>query len=167
MNLIASVDKNWAIGNEGKLLAKVPDDMKWFKDHTLGRAVVMGHTTLETFPRGAALPERTNIVLTKDKNLMVDDCLVVHTLEELKRALDEFHSDDIFVVGGSSVYEVLLPCCRCAYITKFDKEFPADRYLPNLDNKQGWEQIYESEVKEYQGMRYKFCKYRNDNPIAL
>ncbi len=167
MNLIASVDKNWAIGNEGQLLAKVSEDMRWFKEHTLGRAVIMGRTTLDTFPKGEPLPNRTNIVFSKDQSLMIDDCLVVNSLEELRKALYEFHSDDIFVVGGASIYEMLLPSCHYAYITKFDQEFAADRYLANIDNLPDWELLYTSEDKFQDGMRYNFCKYRNNNPKSL
>lgn len=167
MNLIASVDKNWGIGNEGELLARVPEDMRWFKEHTIGRAVVMGRVTLQTFPQGAALPDRMNIVMSQDPDFMADDCLVVNGIEELRDALSEYHHEDIFVAGGSSVYEMLLPCCHFAYITKFDEEFPADRHLVNLEEEDSWELVEMSEDKLHNGMKFNFCLYKNNRPQSL
>ena len=87
MNLIASVDKNWAIGKNNSLLVSIPDDMKFFRTTTTGKVVVMGRKTLESFPNGRPLKNRVNIVLTSDKNYSVPDAIFVHSLEELKEEL--------------------------------------------------------------------------------
>ena len=78
MNIIVAVDKNWAIGKENKLLVSIPADMKFFRSTTTGKVVVMGRKTLESFPNGLPLKNRTNIVLTKDKNYKVKDAIIVH-----------------------------------------------------------------------------------------
>ena len=82
MNIIVAVDKNWAIGKENKLLVSIPADMKFFRSTTTGKVVVMGRKTLESFPNGLPLKNRTNIVLTKDKNYKVKDAIIVHSIEE-------------------------------------------------------------------------------------
>ena len=87
MNLIAAVDQNWAIGNKNKLLVRIPDDQKFFRETTTGKVVVMGRKTLESFPNGLPLKNRTNIVLTHDKNYQVKDAIVLHSLEELHAEL--------------------------------------------------------------------------------
>ena len=81
MNIIVAVDKNWAIGKENKLLVSIPADMKFFRSTTTGKVVVMGRKTLESFPNGLPLKNRTNIVLTKDKNYKVKDAIIVHSIE--------------------------------------------------------------------------------------
>ena len=88
MNLIVAVDKNWAIGKENKLLVSIPADMKFFRQETTGKVVVMGRKTLESFPGGLPLKNRTNIVLTRDKNYQAKGAVIVHTLEELLKELE-------------------------------------------------------------------------------
>ena len=84
MNLIAAVDKNWAIGCKNKLLVSIPADMKFFRETTTGKVVVMGRKTLESFPNGQPLKKRVNIVLTHDKNFKAGDAIIVHSMEELR-----------------------------------------------------------------------------------
>ena len=95
MNLIVAVDKNWAIGKENKLLVSIPQDMKFFRETTMGKVVVMGRKTLESFPGGQPLKQRTNIVLTTDKNYSVKDAIVVHTIDELLEELKKYNDEDI------------------------------------------------------------------------
>lgn len=83
MNIIVAADKNWAIGKDNKLLVSIPADMKMFRQETTGKVVVMGRKTLESFPNGLPLKNRTNIVLTGNKNYKVKDAIIVHTIEEL------------------------------------------------------------------------------------
>ena len=89
MNLIVAVDKNWAIGKGNKLLVSIPQDMKFFRETTMGKVVVMGRKTLESFPGGQPLKKRVNIVLTKDKNYDVKDAIVVHTIDDLLATLQK------------------------------------------------------------------------------
>ena len=111
MNLIAAVDKNWAIGLNNKLLVSIPEDMKFFRKTTTGKVVVMGRKTLESFPNGLPLKNRVNIVLTSDKNYKVKDAIIVHSmdelLEELKK-LREILSEKQTNTGYSSITSILL-----------------------------------------------------------
>ena len=102
MNLIVAVDKNWAIGNDNKLLVSIPQDMKFFRETTMGKVVVMGRKTLESFPGGQPLKKRTNIVITGDRNYDVKDAIVVHSIEEALEELKKYDQDDIYVIGGES-----------------------------------------------------------------
>ena len=155
MNVIAAVDANWAIGYKNELLVKIPNDQKWFQKITTGKVVVMGRKTMETFPNGMPLKNRTNIVLTGDRALRVKDAELVYGLEKLK----QYNTEDVYVIGGESVYEELLPYCDTAYITKIDYTYQADRYFPNLDNDADWHIESESEEQTYFDLEYYFVKY--------
>lgn len=159
MNLIAAVDKNWAIGLNNKLLVSIPDDMKFFRQTTTGKVVVMGRKTLESFPNGLPLKNRTNIVLTSNRNYQVPGAVVVYSLEELKQELTKYPSEDIYVIGGESIYRQLLDLCDVAHITKIDYAYQADAYFPNLDEKEEWVVTADSEEQTYFDLEYYFLKY--------
>ncbi|MCR5828764.1 MAG: dihydrofolate reductase [Lachnospiraceae bacterium] len=159
MKLIASVDNNWGIGYKGKLLVSIPSDQRFFRNETVGKTVVLGRRTLDTFPGGRPLSDRENIILTRDISYTNRDARVIHGMEELESLLVERESDEVYIIGGQSVYEQFLDRCDVAYITKIDYEFAADSYLPNLDKNPEWECIEESEEKTYYNLCYKFCKY--------
>lgn len=159
MNIIAAVDSNWAIGYKNDLLVRIPNDQKWFQKVTTGKVVVMGRRTLESFPNGIPLKNRTNIVLTGDKSLKVKDAVLVHSVEELLEELRNYPTEDIYVIGGESVFEALLPYCDTAHITKIDYEYQADRHLPNLDKLPDWRVEEESEEQTYFDLEYTFVKY--------
>lgn len=159
MNLIAAVDKNWAIGCKNKLLVSIPADMKFFRETTTGKVVVMGRKTLESFPNGMPLKKRTNIVLTHDKTYKVPDAILVHSMEELHEELKKYPSEDIYVIGGETIYKQLLDECDVAHITKIDYEFEADAYFPNLDELPDWKITQDSEEQTYFDLEYYFYKY--------
>lgn len=159
MNLIANVDRNWAIGKNNKLLVRIPEDMKFFRQTTTGKVVVMGRKTLESFPGGQPLKNRTNIVLTTDKSYQVKGALVVHSIQELTHRLEQYSSEDIYVIGGESVYRQLLPLCDVAHITKTDYAYDADAYFPNLDDNEEWEITADSEEQTYFDLEYYFYRY--------
>lgn len=167
MNLIASADENWGIGCQGKLLCHVPADMRWFKEHTTGKIVVMGRVTLESLPKGRPLADRVNIVLSNDPGFFAEGCLVVCTLNDLFRKTACYADDEVFIIGGASVYNLLLPYCSKAYITKYYCKFPADRFLPDLDGLANWHLVYTSTDHWYEGMRYTFCIYENNAPQSI
>lgn len=162
MNLIVAVDKNWGIGYENKLLVSIPDDMKFFRETTTGKVVVMGRKTLESFPGGRPLKNRTNIVLTKNPNYKADGAIVLHTLEELKEELKKYPSEDIYVIGGASIYEALLDDCDVAHVTKIDYAYRADAYFPNLDEKPEWKIVADSDEQTYFNLEYRFYQYRKN-----
>ena len=159
MNLIAAVDANWAIGYKNKLPVSIPDDMKFFRQTTTGKVVVMGRKTLESFPNGQPLKNRVNIVLTSDKNYKVKDAIVVHDLDELHKELEQYNSEDVYVIGGESIYRQLLDECDVAHITKIDYAYDADAYFPNLDEKEEWQITEDSDEQTYFDLEYYFLKY--------
>lgn len=159
MNLIAAVDKNWAIGRNNKLLVSIPDDMKFFRETTTGKVVVMGRKTLESFPGKKPLKNRVNIVLTGDRSYQADGAVIVHDMEELHEELKKYPSEDIYVIGGESIYKQLLDECDVAHITKIDFAYEADAWFPNLDEKEEWVVTADSEEQTYFDLEYYFYKY--------
>lgn len=159
MNLIVAVDKNWAIGNENKLLVSIPQDMKFFRETTMGKVVVMGRKTLESFPGGQPLKKRTNIVLTRDKNYQVKDAIVVHTVDELLQELKKYDEEEIYVIGGESIYRQMLPYCKVAHVTKINHAYEADTYFLNLDEKDEWVVTGVSDEQTYFNLEYEFVRY--------
>lgn len=159
MNLIAAVDENWAIGKNNQLLVRIPADQKFFREMTTGKVVVMGRKTLESFPNGQPLKNRTNIVLTHNKDYAVKDAVVVHSMDELHEELKKYDSDDVFVIGGEKIYEQLLDECDVAHITKIDFAYDADAYFPNLDQNPDWEIKGDSEEQTYFDLEYYFYRY--------
>ena len=159
MNLIVADDKNWAIGNDNKLLVSIPQDMKFFRETTMGKVVVMGRKTLESFPGGQPLKKRTNIVLTRDKNYQVKDAIVVNTVDELLQELKKYDEEEIYVIGGESIYRQMLPYCKVAHVTKINHAYEADTYFPNLDEKDEWVVTGVSDEQTYFDLEYEFVRY--------
>ena len=159
MNIIVAADQNWAIGKDNKLLISIPADMKFFRTTTTGKVVVMGRKTLESFPGGQPLKKRTNIVLTRDKNYKVKDAIVVHSIEEVLEELKKYDSEDVYVIGGDSIYSQMLPYCDTAHVTKIDFAYEADSWFPNLDEDPYWKIAEESEEQTYFDLEYTFVKY--------
>ena len=159
MNLIVAVDRNWAIGKDNKLLVSIPDDMKFFRETTTGKVVVMGRKTLESFPNGKPLKNRVNIVLTRDNNYMVNDAIVVHSKEELQKELEKYNSEDVYIIGGESIYRMMLDDCSRAYVTYVDYAYDADTFFPNLDEDAAWTLAEESEEQTYYDIEFYFRTY--------
>ena len=159
MKAILAADKNWGIGYNNHLLVSIPSDMKFFRQTTTGKVVVMGRKTLESFPNGMPLKNRTNIVLTGNQNHQVKDAIVVHSEDELMEELKKYETDDIYVIGGESVYRMMLPYCDTAYVTKIDRAFQADTFFPNLDEMDEWEMTEESEEQTCFDLEFCFTKY--------
>lgn len=159
MNLIVAVDSNWAIGNKNQLLVRIPADHKYFREITTGKVVVLGRKTLETFPQGMPLKNRTNIILSTNPDYHVKDAIVVHSLEELFEELKQYDTKDVYIIGGSSVYRELLPYCDVAHVTKIDRAYEADSYFPNFDQMEEWQITADSEEQTYFDLEYRFLKY--------
>ena len=159
MNLIVNADKNWAIGKDNRLLVSIPQDMKFFRETTTGKVVVMGRKTLESFPGGQPLKKRTNIVLTTDKSYQAGEAIVVHSMEELMEELEQYPREDIFVIGGESIYRSLLPWCRTAYVTRTDHAYDADTWFPDLDAGPEWKLTKTSDEQTYFDLEYYFTVY--------
>ena len=159
MKAILAADKNWGIGYNNHLLVSIPSDMKFFRQTTTGKVVVMGRKTLESFPNGMPLKNRTNIVLTGNQNYQVKDAVVVHSEDELMDDLEKYDTDDIFVIGGESVYRMMLPHCDTVYVTKIDRAFQADTFFPDLDEMDEWVMTEESEEQTCFDLEFCFTKY--------
>ena len=166
MNAIVAVDNNWAIGCKNRLLVRIPADHKNFRHETTGKVVVLGRKTLETFPQGMPLPNRTNIVLSKNPDYKVKGAVVVHDREELMAELSEYPTRDIYIIGGESVYRMMLPECDVVHVTKIDHEYEADAYFPDLDQDGEWEITADSEEQTYFDLPYSFVKYERKNRRA-
>lgn len=163
MNLIVAVDENWAIGNKGELLVSIPADMKMFRQETINKVIVLGRKTIETFPKGQPLPKRTNIIVTKNKDFKAGDSIIVNSIDELLEELKNYPTEDVYIIGGASIYEQMLPYCDTAHVTKIDHAYHADAYFPNLDESDEWEITDMSEEQYYFDLTYHFVKYERKN----
>ena len=167
MKLIVAVDEKWGIGKNGDLLLSIPDDMQYYRATTRGKVVVMGYTTLISLPNSKPAPARLNLVLCDIEGLRVPGAVVCGSMEQLHRLIGCFEPDDVFDIGGGSMYRQLLPYCNMAHITKMRFDGEADTAIPNLDELHEWSVDSESEVKEHDGVRYSFVVYRNASPAPL
>ena len=159
MNLIVAVDKNWAIGKENKLLVSIPADMKMFRQETTGKVVVLGRKTLETFPNGLPLKNRVNIIISRNQDYQVKGATVVHSVEEALEEIKKYPKDQVYCIGGDSIYKQFLPYCDVAHVTKIDFAYEADRYFPNLDEMPEWKITGASEEQTYFDLEYQFVRY--------
>ena len=167
MTAIVNTSQSWGIGKDGDLLFPIPEDMKFFRTATLGKVLVMGRKTLESFPGGQPLKNRTNIVLTRQPGFSADGTLVCRNLSQLSKTLVPYSPQDIFVIGGEEIYRLLLPYCEDALVTRVAADAPADTFFPNLDEQPGWELLQCSAPSFHEGTRFSFCTYQNRNAEPL
>lgn len=163
MNLIVAVDKNWAIGKDNSLLVRIPSDQRYFKEKTTNNVIVMGRKTLESFPEANPLPNRTNIVITSNPNYKAKDTRLVYSIEEALEEIKKYPSEQVYIIGGQTIYEQFLGYCDVAYITKIDYAYDADSFFPNIDDNEDWELKGTSEEQTYYDLEYTFNKYVNRN----
>ncbi len=159
MNLIVAVDRNWAIGKDGRLLVNIPADRQLFVKETTGKVVVMGRKTLESLPGGQPLGKRENIVLSKDPGYRVKGAKVCNSVDEALELLAGMNSDDVYIIGGQSIYEQFLPYCDTAHVTFVDYIYDADTLFPNLDADPQWRLAEESDEQTYFDLCYCFRRY--------
>ena len=192
LNQIVNVNSTWGIGRDGDLLCHIPEDMRFFKDMTLGKTVIMGRKTLESLPGGRPLPGRRNIVLTRalDKSLLQasasdpakspdsfadehcadkpckggdTELLYANDIDMLFSLLPD-DSSQVFVIGGESIYRLLLPFCDTFYVTKNDCPLEADTFYPDLDAEPSIELVCKSETRLHKDIHYSFLKYQRSAP---
>ena len=159
MNLIVAVDKNWAIGFQNRLLVRIPADQRFFRETTTGKVVIMGRKTLESFPGGEPLKNRTNIVITRKADYQKKGVLTARSIEEALSLCEGYASEDIYVIGGEEIYRQMLPYCDVAHVTKIDYAYQADAYFPNLDEDPEWEITADSEEQTYYDLEFYFYRY--------
>lgn len=168
MNIILNCDKNLGIGKNNNLLFHLPKDMKFFKQKTLNKIVVMGHNTLLSLPNGKPLPNRTNIVLSSKispSQAKSEGYISVKNLSELFETLKNYNSDDVFVIGGAKIYQTLLPYCSKIYLTKVDSDGNADKFFYNIDQLANWKMTYCSEPITDNGYIIRFTEYTNTDEV--
>ena len=144
ISLIAAMDKNRVIGKGGKLPWNLPADMKYFKDKTLGKPIIMGRKTYESL--GKPLPNRTNIIITRDRDYKAEGCIVVHSAEEALKAAEG--NEEVMIIGGSQIYKELLPKTNRMYLTIVDADFEGDTFFPDYDVKEWKETAYEEHERD-------------------
>lgn len=166
MNIIAAVSKNWGIGKDNKLLFHIPADMKFFRNTTLNKVVVMGRKTLESFPGKKPLGNRINIVLSRNSEYKPENVIVCNSKKELFGEINKYNTDDIYICGGEQIYRLLLPYCEKAYITKVEAEAEADSFMPDFDKDFDWELTESSEIMEDNGYSFSFNLYKRCGDIS-
>ncbi len=160
MNLIAAVDNNWAIGHKGRLLVTIPADHKRFREMTTGKVVVLGRKTMDTFPGKQPLKNRTNIVLSQNPDYRIKGALTANSIETLLDMIRDYPDEDVFIIGGESVYSAMIGYCDTAYITKINYNYVADAYFPNLSELPEWELVSESEEMTCFDIEYTFQTWK-------
>lgn len=157
LSIIVAKSKNNVIGKDNQLIWKIPDDLKRFKNLTTGHIIIMGRKTFESI--GRVLPNRFHIILSNDKNYKIDNpnVKVINNINEL----DEYIKDnrENFVIGGATIYKLLLPKSNKLYITQIDKEFDGDTFFPELNEKE-WK-IVKEEIgpKDENDFEYRYIDY--------
>ena len=161
MIAIAAVDRNWAIGNKGQLLISLPEDQKGvFKKYTAGHTVVFGRKTLETFPGQRLLPNRVNVIMSRSFDYEKEGAVILHSVDELEDFL-ALSADEVFLIGGATMYNSLIGLCDKAIITSIRAEFEADCYFPNLDDDPEWElESEEDPVMSEKGVEFTVRHYK-------
>ena len=162
MNAIVAVDKNWGIGRNNGLLAHIPEDMRFFRQMTLGKTVILGRKTLQSFPGGQPLKDREHLVLSRRGDFpYADQVRVFADLASLLRAAAERDPESLMVIGGAQVYWQLLPYCARAYVTMIDAAYPADAHFPDLSADSRWVLTEQGERMEHEGVFYRHCIFEN------
>ncbi|MBQ0146123.1 MAG: dihydrofolate reductase [Lachnospiraceae bacterium] len=176
MKEIVNVSKQWGIGKNGDLLINIPGDMKFFRETTKDAVVIMGSTTLESFPGMAPLKNRINIVLIDDpakiKKESVEaaeadkkagkktELIFVRSIEEALKAAEPYPDENVFVIGGATIYRIMLPYCDTCLVTINDCKDKPDVYYPNLEESGEWEMTEEGPENEWEGIHYRFTTWK-------
>ncbi len=158
---IVHVDEEWGIGKGNDMMFSLPKDMKFFRTTTLGHTVVMGGNTLRSFPNQKPLKNRVNVVLSRGQ--VCDECVSVHSYEELKAELKARKSEEIYIIGGGEIYRELLPYCHEALVTKVCAVGGAEVFFPNLDAHPDFTCVDEGEPIDDNGYTIRFTRYVNKN----
>ena len=167
MNIIVAANSDWGIGLGGTQQIILHEDRRHFREITGNGAVIAGRKTFEDFPGGKPLPNRKNVVLTRSSDFQVDGAVIVHSTAELFSEISGDDPDKVFVIGGGSIYNLLLPFCACAYVTRIDAAPPSDTFFPDLDSMPNWSVESKSESQKSGKVRYSFELYKNIAPKSI
>ena len=158
ISAIVAVDNDWGIGFNGDLLEHIPADLKYFKQLTSGHTVVMGTNTWNSLPKKPLINRNNIIISSAQRIIMCQNTLRLH-MEDIIEYF-KYTKDEVFIIGGGSIYKQLLPYCEKVYVTKINKSHEnIDTYFPNLDELDEWTLGESSEVYEYNDFTYQFCQY--------
>lgn len=160
MNLIVAADKHWAIGKDGHVLVTIPADQQMLMRETAGKVVVMGRRTLESLPGGQPLGSRTNLILTRDAGCKARGARICHSLDEALEMLSAYDPDDIYVIGGQSIYEQFLPYVDTVHVTRIDYTYDADTFFHNMEQDEDWSMVEEGDEQTYFDLCYTFQKFQ-------
>ena len=158
LSIIVAVAKNNVIGKDNKLIWHLPEDLKRFKKITSGKNIIMGRKTFESL--GRILPNRKHIILSNDMEMNIDDesVVVLDDISKLKNYVDS--EEENFVIGGATIYKLLMPMCDKLYITHIDEEFVGDVYFPEIDLSVWKKEIVEDGItNEDNPYSYKYVTY--------
>lgn len=151
LSIIAALADNRVIGINNALPWKLPADMQWFRQHTLGKPVLMGRATYESI--GRLLPKRTNVILTRDPGYVLDGALVCNSIDEAINALAS--EPELMIIGGATVYEQCLPCADRLYLTFIHHDFAGDAWFPAFDSQQ-WQEIERTDCEPDDANPYRY-----------
>ena len=164
MNIIVAANSDWGIGFEGKQTIVIPEDRSFFKKVTDGGVVIAGRKTYESI--GKPLPNRKNIVLTRDMSFSAADVIVAHTVDEVLAEIAGEDPQKVFVIGGGEIYKLFLPMCDLAYVTWIKEKTEADTFFPNLDAMSGWSLERRSIPYKSGGIEYYIYIYRYQEAVS-
>ncbi len=167
LRAILNCDKNYGIGKKNGLLFSLPLDMKFFREKTSGHTVAMGRNTLISFPGSKPLKNRTNIVLSQDESNF-EGVINVHSMEDFRKEISkQLENDDVYIIGGASIYKQMLPYVDEVYLTKVNEDGKAEVFFVNIDEDSSFKLVSESEPLLDNSHEIRFCTYENLNKAAL
>lgn len=156
MKLIVAVYADWGIGKDGTQPVALSADRKFFRQTTRGATVIVGRRTTEDFPGQKPLPGRKNIALSRSQSEIPGFILCDSPENAVKMTEND---ENVFVIGGGSIYRQMLPYCDTAYITRLDIAPESDTFFPDLDADPGWTLAEEIQSGEEAGIGYRMCRY--------
>ncbi len=159
MNIIITVDENWAIGSRDKEIVKIPAHQRKLQSLSMGKTIVMGKNALQAMPQGQPLYGRENIILSAEPGFKVKGARIADSVPSLLKILEGRSTQDIYICGGDSTYRQLFDYCNTAYVTMVEKAYETDCYFVNLDNESDWNLAEESEEQTYFDITYYFRRY--------
>ena len=165
---ILNCDEKWGIGKRNGLLFSLPLDMKFFRETTKGHTVCMGENTLLSFPGSKPLKNRTNIVLSQDESHNYEGVINVHSFVDFLKAIKEHsQNDDVYIIGGASIYRQTLPYVDKVLLTKVHADGGAEVFFTNLDELDNFELVEAQEPIMDGEIEIQFTTYRNKKPLAI
>lgn len=159
MFLVVAVDRNWAIDRKNNLVYRIPVIEAQFRELIKGKTIIYQRDTMTNFPDGKPLAECNNLIYTFDTNYACDGATIIHSINEL----DEFPTDDLYVIGGSSVYRLLCNKCKYAFVAYVDSNsVGCNVFFPDLSRKSRWSKLDQTSIMHYKGLPYLFETYINN-----